>query len=28
MIGEKKFDFSETKGEELKEFWQKQGGHF
>ena len=27
-IGGKKFTFSETKGEELKDFWQKQGGHF
>lgn len=24
----KKFSFEETKGEELKDFWQKQGGHF
>ena len=24
----KKFDFAETKGEELKEFWQAQGNHF
>jgi len=28
MIGTKKFTFVETEGEELKEFWQKQGGHF
>lgn len=27
-IGGKKFNFSETKGEELKDFWQAQGGHF
>ena len=28
MIGGKKFDFEETTGETLKEFWQKQGGHY
>ena len=28
VIGTKKFFFSETQGEELKDFWQKQGGHF
>lgn len=28
LIGTKKFSFEELKGEELKEFWQKQGGHF
>jgi len=27
-IGEKKFDFTELKDEDLKDFWQKQGGHF
>lgn len=27
-IGTKKFDFTELEGEELKDFWQKQGGHF
>ena len=27
-IGTKNFDFEETTGEELKDFWQKQGGHF
>jgi len=27
-VGEKKFTFSELKGDALKEFWQKQGGHF
>lgn len=27
-IGSKHFDFLELEGEELKEFWQKQGGHF
>jgi hypothetical protein len=28
LIGTKKFSFAETEGEELKDFWQKQGGHF
>lgn len=28
LIGTKKFSFSELKGEDLKDFWQKQGGHF
>ena len=28
MIGEKKFTFTKTEGEELNDFWQKQGGHF
>jgi len=28
MIGSKKFDFAEVKDEDLKEFWQKQGGHY
>ena len=28
MVGEKKFSFSATADEELKEFWQKQRGHF
>ena len=27
-IGDKKFTFTKTEGEELNEFWQKQGGHF
>jgi len=27
-IDGKKFDFAETKGEELKDFWQAQGNHF
>ena len=27
-VGTKNFCFEETHGEELKEFWQKQGGHF
>lgn len=27
-IDGKKFDLSETKGEELKDFWQAQGNHF
>lgn len=27
-VGGKKFTFSELAGEELKEFWQKQGGHY
>jgi hypothetical protein len=27
-VGGKKFDFSALKGEPLKDFWQKQGGHF
>ena len=26
--GEKKFTFTKTEGEELNDFWQKQGGHF
>ena len=28
LIGTKKFDFSKLEGEDLKDFWQKQGGHF
>lgn len=28
LVGTKKFTFTLTAGEELKEFWQKQGGHF
>jgi hypothetical protein len=28
LIGGKKFTFSEVKDEDLKDFWQKQGGHF
>jgi hypothetical protein len=28
LIGNKRFSFKETEGEELNEFWQKQGGHF
>lgn len=27
-IGTKKFQFSKLEGEDLKDFWQKQGGHF
>lgn len=27
-IGEKKFSFEKTSGEDLKDFWQRQGGHF
>uniref|UniRef100_A0A7S3CI09 Uncharacterized protein n=1 Tax=Strombidium rassoulzadegani TaxID=1082188 RepID=A0A7S3CI09_9SPIT len=27
-IGEKLYTFNKTSGEELKDFWQKQGGHF
>jgi len=27
-VGAKKFSFVELKGEDLKDFWQKQGGHF
>lgn len=27
-IGDKKFTFQKTTGEELKDFWQKQGGHY
>lgn len=27
-VGGKKFSFCELKGEDLKDFWQKQGGHF
>jgi hypothetical protein len=28
VVGTKKFSFAELKGEDLKDFWQKQGGHF
>jgi len=28
MIGDKKFDFCKLEGEDLKDFWQKQGGHY
>ena len=28
LVGDKKFTFTLTEGEELKEFWQKQGGHY
>lgn len=27
-IGDKKFNFSKLEGDELKDFWQKQGGHY
>ena len=27
-VGTKSFEFSALEGEELKDFWQKQGGHF
>lgn len=28
VIGEKKFTFTKTEGQQLKDFWTKQGGHF
>jgi hypothetical protein len=28
VIGDKKFSFSKTGGEDLKDFWQRQGGHY
>lgn len=28
VIGTKKFNFSKTDGEDLKDFWQQHGGHF
>jgi hypothetical protein len=28
LVGTKHFDFAETQGEELDDFWQKQGGHY